>query len=102
MFFVLFAIRYNTINTIHSNVTANAICPGFIETELVVKQVEQRMEASGADYATEAYNLVSEKMPTGKFVQPRDIAKLVEYLCCEEARQVTGTTMTIDGAWSTQ
>jgi 3-hydroxybutyrate dehydrogenase len=45
---------------------------------------------------------LEEKMPSKEFVMPNEVGAMVVYLCSEEARQVTGSTLTIDGGWTTR
>ena len=82
------------------NWTANAICPGFVKTELALKQVEDRAAASGQSFETEEYALLSEKNATAQWVEPEAIAPMVTYLCTDEARQINGASWSIDGGWT--
>jgi len=85
-----------------SNITCNAICPGWVLTPLVKKQVEDRAAASGKTLEQETEALLSEKQPNVRFAMPEEIGALAVFLCSEDARGITGTTQSIDGGWSTQ
>lgn len=85
-----------------SKITCNAICPGFVLTPLVQKQIDARAQASGLseDAAKEA--LLSEKQPSVEFVTPEQIGELLLFLCSDAAQQVRGAAWTIDGGWTAQ
>lgn len=85
-----------------ANITCNAICPGWVLTPLVQKQIDDRAAASGRSVEEEADALVSEKQPNARFTTPEEIGALAVYLCSEAARGVTGTAISIDGAWTAQ
>lgn len=69
-------------------VTANAIAPGMVETELIAELAETRREA------------MLERIPLGRFGQPNEIAGLVVFLCTDAAAYITGTVLTVDGGLS--
>lgn len=81
-------------------VTCNAICPGWVRTPLVEAQIEARMAAKGTSRDDEARDLVIERQPTGEFVTIEQIAALVSYLMGPHAAPITGTPLTIDGAFT--
>jgi len=82
------------------NCTCNALCPGWVETELVKKQIHARMLQSKRNYEEESHALVSEKMPKGEFVQPEHIAHMVDYLCQDHSKVINGVAIPIDGCWT--
>ncbi|KAL5509020.1 hypothetical protein EMCRGX_G004301 [Ephydatia muelleri] len=79
-----------------SGVTCNAICPGFVLTPLVKPQVEAIMKRDGVTYEEAKTKLLSGQ-PTGEFVMPSEVAALVAMLCGDEAKQITGSSLVIDG-----
>ena len=81
-------------------VTVNAICPGFVLTPLIEKQIEIIANRDKIPKETASRRLVEEKQPTGAFSSTQDIGELVGFLVSENARQVTGAAWTIDGAWT--
>lgn len=85
-----------------NNITCNAICPGWVLTALVQKQIDDRAKASGASVEEEGKKLLLEKQPNGRFATPEEIGAMTVYLCSDAARNVTGTTLSIDGAWTAQ
>nr|HPQ51526.1 SDR family oxidoreductase [Alphaproteobacteria bacterium] len=76
--------------------------PGWVLTPSVQKQIDDRAAASGRSVEEEADALVSEKQPNARFTTPEEIGALAVYLCSEAARGVTGTAISIDGAWTAQ
>ena len=82
------------------NVTCNAICPGWVHTPLVQKQIEDKAKQQGitVDKATE--DLLSEKQPSLRFVTVEDIGNTVLFLCSETGRSITGTALPVDGGWT--
>ncbi|WP_366553499.1 3-hydroxybutyrate dehydrogenase [Aquibaculum sediminis] len=85
-----------------SGVTCNAICPGWVLTALVQKQVDALAEREGLDQETAKTRLVSEKMPTSQFVTPEQLAGLTLFLCGPHADQISGASLPVDGAWTAQ
>lgn len=90
------------LETAGFNITCNAICPGWVLTPLVQKQVDSRamQENIPVDQAKRA--LLSEKQPSEEFVTPAQIGALSVFLCSEEAVQVRGAAWNMDGGWLAQ
>jgi len=85
-----------------SGVTINAICPGFILTPLIQKQIDIIAEQRKVSNDEASAILVSDKQPSGSFGTPEDIGALATFLCTHSARQITGASYTIDGGWTAQ
>jgi 3-hydroxybutyrate dehydrogenase len=83
-----------------NGVTCNAICPGWVRTALVEKQIEALAQKSGTDIETAAKELLAEKQPSLQFVTPKQLAGAAVFLSSEAADQMTGTTLTLDGGWT--
>lgn len=81
-------------------ITANAICPGWVKTPLVEKQILERSKTERKSYEEASLSLLSEKQPTLSFIKAEDIGALVLFLCSEAAKQITGAQLTIDGGWT--
>jgi 3-hydroxybutyrate dehydrogenase len=90
------------LETAAFDITCNAICPGWVHTPLVQKQIEDRAAAKGSDIAEEQYALLTEKQPSGKFVSPEQVAKMVCFLCGDAAGEMRGSSIVMDGAWTAQ
>ena len=82
--------------------TCNAICPGWVLTPLVQKQIDDRAarEGLGADAAREA--LLGEKQPSLQFVTPEQLGALAVFLCSDAASEVRGAAWNVDGGWAAQ
>jgi 3-hydroxybutyrate dehydrogenase len=90
------------LETAGSGITCNAICPGWVRTALVEKQIEARALQSGVDLESAARGMLAEKQPSAEFVLVEDVAQLVVYLCSDAAAQVTGAAIPMDGGWTAQ
>lgn len=87
------------LETAEDDITVNAICPGWVLTPLVAKQVDAIAENDGIPWDEAKMKLLSEKQPSKEFVTPEQIGAMVCYLCSDAAAQVTGTELSIDGGW---
>lgn len=88
------------IELANSGITANAICPGWVLTPLVQKQIDARAQREGCDAAAMRAHLLSEKQPMVEFTTPAQIGGLVVFLCSEHAKTMTGVPLSIDGGWT--
>ena len=83
-------------------ITCNAICPGWVDTPLVSRQIEQRVKKNKTSRKKEELNLLKEKQPNLSFIKGSDIAALAYFLCTDEAKDITGSSINIDGGWTSQ
>lgn len=83
-------------------VTVNAICPGWVLTPLVQKQLEDRARLEGSDVETQKKNMIAEKQPMHRFSTPEAIGGLAVFLCSDAAATITGAPLSIDGGWVAQ
>ncbi|MGB6104245.1 MAG: 3-hydroxybutyrate dehydrogenase [Pusillimonas sp.] len=83
-----------------NGVTCNAICPGWVRTALVEKQIEALAEKNGLDIDAAAKELLAEKQPSLQFVTPKQLGGAAVFLASEAADQMTGTTLSLDGGWT--
>ncbi len=90
------------LETAGTQITCNAICPGWVLTPLVQKQIDAlaSKENLSADAAREA--LLKEKQPSGEFATPEQIGALAVFLCSPAAAQIRGAALTVDGGWTAQ
>ena len=86
----------------NDGVTCNAICPGWVLTPLVQKQIDDRAKASGKSVREEEIALLSEKQPMHQFTKPESIGALAVFLCSDAAASITGSAYSIDGGWVAQ
>ncbi|MBK66908.1 MAG: 3-hydroxybutyrate dehydrogenase [Rickettsiales bacterium] len=88
------------LETAQTHITANTICPGWVFTPLVEKQVQKIADDDGISFEEAKIKLLSEKQPSKEFVKPEEIGALAVFLCQEEAKQITGSSYSIDGGWT--
>ena len=81
-------------------VTVNAICPGYVWTPLVARQVADQVKIHGISEDQVIREIFLGPQPTKKFVQPEEIAELAAYLSGDMARSITGAALSIDGGWT--
>ncbi len=90
------------IECANAGVTVNAVCPGWVLTPLVEKQIADRAARNGTDPKAEAQAMLAEKQPMLKFSTPESIGAAALYFCSEHAASVTGTHLSVDGGWTAQ
>ena len=90
------------IETANAGITCNAICPGWVLTPLVQKQIDDRAKASGKAVREEEIALLSEKQPMHQFTKPESIGALTVFLASDAAATITGSAYSIDGGWVAQ
>jgi 3-hydroxybutyrate dehydrogenase len=90
------------LETANTGITCNAICPGWVLTPLVEKQISERAEREGIPPDQVKMKLLSEKQPSQEFATPEQIAALVVFLCTDAAAQIRGAALPVDGGWTAQ
>ncbi|GAC1572265.1 MAG: 3-hydroxybutyrate dehydrogenase [Candidatus Elarobacter sp.] len=83
-------------------ITANAICPGAVMTDLVRGQAADLVKSYGGGISEEAAleRAFLEAMPTKRFIEPSEVGVLCAFLCSDYAASITGAPVAIDGGWS--
>jgi len=81
-------------------VTANSICPGFVYTPLVEKQIQDRARERGITPERAAKDVILEPQPTKEFVKVDEIAAMALYLATPSAASINGAAISIDGGWT--
>jgi 3-hydroxybutyrate dehydrogenase len=94
--------KSTALETATTGVTANAICPGWVLTPLVQKQVDDRAAREGISNEQAKKNLLLEKQPSGEFVTPEELGALAVFFCSPAANQVRGVAWNMDGGWVAQ
>ena len=90
------------LETAGSGITCNAICPGWVRTELVEPQIVARAKALGVDIEEGGRNMLAEKQPSRQFVTVEQLGEVVVFLCSPAASQITGVALPVDGGWTAQ
>jgi len=85
-----------------SGITCNAICPGWVLTPLVQKQVDARASAGGISNAAAIQQLLKEKEPSLQFTTPEELGALALFLCSPAGNNVRGVAWNMDGGWVAQ
>jgi|SRR5579862_2955258 len=96
---VLGMTKVAAIELANDGVTVNAICPGWVLTPLVRKQLEDRATELGTSVEAETHAFVTEKQPMAQFSTPEQIGGLAVFLCSDAAQTITGVPLSIDGGW---
>ena len=90
------------LETATTGVTCNAICPGWVLTPLVQKQVDAWSSREKISTEEAKIALLSEKQPSKQFTTPEQIGSLAVYLCSDAAVNIRGAALTVDGGWTAQ
>ncbi|NBX55180.1 MAG: 3-hydroxybutyrate dehydrogenase [Betaproteobacteria bacterium] len=90
------------LETATTGVTVNAICPGWVLTPLVQKQIEDRAAREGISVDTAKTDLLAEKQPSLQFTTPEELGGLAVFLCSPQANNVRGVAWNVDGGWVAQ
>jgi 3-hydroxybutyrate dehydrogenase len=83
-------------------ITMNAICPGYVWTPLVEKQIPETAKARGITEDQVINDVLLHAQPTRKFVQVEQLAGLVKYLVSDDGASMTGAIIPVDGGWTAQ
>jgi 3-hydroxybutyrate dehydrogenase len=81
-------------------ITANAVCPGYVHTPLVDKQIPDTMKARNMTREQVIKDVILAAQPTKEFVTVEDISALVLFLCSDAGKSINGTPLSIDGGWT--
>ncbi len=85
-----------------SGITCNAICPGWVLTPLVQKQVDAKAAALGLSNEEAKKVLLGEKEPSMQFTTPEELGALAVFFCSPAANNVRGVAWNMDGGWAAQ
>ena len=90
------------LETARTGITINAICPGYVWTPLVEKQIPDTAKARGMTEQQVKEDVILAAQPTKEFVTVEEVAAMAVYLCSDAARQITGTMLSMDGGWTAE
>ena len=94
--------KVTALETATTGVTCNAICPGWVLTPLVQKQVDAKAVALSLSNDEAKKLLLGEKQPSMEFTTPEELGELAVFLCSNAARNVRGAAWQVDGGWTAQ
>jgi len=81
-------------------ITCNAVCPGYVMTPLVEKQIPEQAKARGITEQQVISDVLLAAQPTKRFVTVEELSDVVAFLCTDSAKSITGTTLPVDGGWT--
>lgn len=99
---VLGLTKVVALETATTGITCNAICPGWVLTPLVEKQITERAAREKITVDQAKGELLSEKQPSQEFATPEQIGALTVFLCSDAAAQIRGAALPVDGGWTAQ
>jgi|SRR5262245_59632738 len=82
------------------NITVNAICPGYVLTPLVEKQIPDTAKARGISEQAVVRDVLLAAQPTKRFVKVEEVAAITKFLCSDGAASITGSLLPVDGGWT--
>ena len=94
--------KVTALETAGTGITCNAICPGWVLTPLVQKQIDALAKREGLSEEAARKRLLAEKQPSGDFATPEQIGGLAVFLCSDAAAQMSGSSLSVDGGWTAQ
>jgi 3-hydroxybutyrate dehydrogenase len=92
--------KVTALETAEENITANAICPGYVLTPLVEAQIPDTLKKYGMDRETVIREVLLERQPSKAFATVEQLGGTCVFLASDAASQMTGTTLSIDGGWT--
>jgi 3-hydroxybutyrate dehydrogenase len=99
---VLGLTKVVALETATTGITCNAICPGWVLTPLVEKQITERASREKISVDQAKADLLGEKQPSQEFATPEQIGALAVFLCSEAGAQIRGVALPVDGGWTAQ
>jgi len=90
------------LETAEHGITVNAICPGYVLTPLVQKQIPETAKARHISEEEVVRDVLLHAQPTRRFVTTEPVGALALFLCCDSAASMTGTALPIEGGWTAQ
>lgn len=92
--------KVTALETAEEPITANAVCPGYVLTPLVEAQIPETMKEYGMDRETVIREVMLKRQPSREFATTEQLGGTVAFLCSDDAAQITGTTLSVDGGWT--
>ena len=94
--------KVTALETATTGVTCNAICPGWVLTPLVQKQIDAKAAAQGISVDAASKQLLGEKEPSMQFTTPEELGELAVFFCSAAGNNVRGVAWNMDGGWVAQ
>ena len=93
---VIGLMRALSVELVKAGVTVNAVCPSFVETDMLEESIQRIVQKTGRSEAEARASLMTAN-PQGRFVEPEEVAATVLWLCSEEAAAITGQAISVSG-----
>jgi 3-hydroxybutyrate dehydrogenase len=90
------------LETAGHGITCNAVCPGYVLTPLVQKQIDDQAKVHKLPREEVIAKVILERQPSKAFARVEEVAALTLFLCGDDASSITGTTLSVDGGWTAQ
>ena len=94
--------KVTALETATTGITCNAICPGWVLTPLVQKQVDAKAAAQGISNEEATRQLLGEKEPSMQFTTPEELGDLAVFFCSAAGQNIRGVAWNMDGGWAAQ
>ena len=92
--------KVTALETATEAITCNAICPGYVLTPIVEKQIPDQMKTHGMGREEVIAKVMLARQPSGEFATVEQMGGTAVFLCSDAAAQITGTTISVDGGWT--
>jgi 3-hydroxybutyrate dehydrogenase len=92
--------KVTALETAEDGITANTICPGYVWTPLVEKQIPEQAAAHNMTEEEVVRNVLLSNQPNKKFATVEEIGDIAVFLASDGAASITGTTISVDGGWT--
>jgi 3-hydroxybutyrate dehydrogenase len=90
------------LETAENGITVNAICPGYVLTPLVQRQIPQTARARGLTEDQVTRDVILHAQPTRRFVTTEQLGATAVFLCTQAAASITGAALPVEGGWTAQ
>jgi 3-hydroxybutyrate dehydrogenase len=97
---VLGLTKVTALETAEDGITCNAICPGYVRTLLVEKQIDDQAKAHGVARDKVISDVLLKDQPNKRFVEVAELAALALFLCTDNGSSITGAALSMDGGWT--
>jgi 3-hydroxybutyrate dehydrogenase len=94
--------RTLALETADCDITVNLVCPAYVQTPLVDRQIDAQAAARGLARDAVVREVMLKPMPKGRFISIDEIAGTIEFLASDSARNITGQSIVLDGGWTAQ
>ncbi len=92
--------KVTALELAETGITANAICPGYVWTPLVERQIDDQAKSHGIPREQVIRDVLLAQQPSKRFATVEELGALAAFLCSEGAASITGTALPVDGGWT--